>query len=51
MINDNGLRYLSTELGGEPAGGRAPTPAAARERAPRPADTRRLAGRRLAVID
>ncbi|HEV2359463.1 MAG TPA: cysteine synthase A [bacterium] len=47
MINDNGLRYLSTELTGE-------VPAAAvpeREHAPRPGDTRRLAARRLVVIE
>ena len=50
MINDNGLRYLSTALGGEPPGERAAPPAAARDRGPRPADARRLAGRRLAVI-
>jgi cysteine synthase A len=50
MINDNGLRYLSTELGGEqpPA---APRPAGAREHQPRAEDARRLARRRLVVID
>src|SRR5438309_4854563 len=50
MINDNGLRYLSTELGGEPTGVQA-TPATARQRATRPEDARRLSGRRLVVID
>jgi cysteine synthase len=50
MINDNGLRYLSTELGGErPA--EALAPAGEREHPLRPEDARRLAGRRLVVID
>lgn len=50
MINDDGLRYLSTELGGEhPADpGRA---ASARVPRPRPDDARKLARRRLVVID
>jgi cysteine synthase len=49
MINDNGLRYLSTELGGEhPA---ADASAGAREHAPRPDVARTLARRRLVVID
>ncbi|HLW46765.1 MAG TPA: cysteine synthase A [bacterium] len=49
MINDNGLRYLTTELTGassEPA-----APAADREHVPRPEDARRLAAKRLVVID
>jgi cysteine synthase len=57
MINDNGLRYLTTELGGDtpaPPGEdlrRAEAPAAARGHAPRPADTQRLAAKKLVVID
>ncbi|HYM90553.1 MAG TPA: O-acetylhomoserine (thiol)-lyase, partial [bacterium] len=51
MINDNGLRYLSTELGGEPRSDQPPPPTPARERAPRAQDARRLSGKRLVVID
>jgi len=50
MINDNGLRYLSTELWGD----RDEQIAAAeppRERPARPEDARRLAGTRLVLID
>jgi cysteine synthase A len=50
MINDNGLRYLSTELCGEPAAAE-PAAAPARDHAPRPEDAGRLARRRLVVID
>ena len=50
MINDNGLRYLSTELGGS-RDTRTMSTMAARERPPRSEDTRRLAGKRLVVID
>jgi cysteine synthase len=50
MINDDGLRYLSTELGGEhPA---APEHSAGtRVPGPRPDDARKLARRRLVLID
>ncbi len=51
MINDNGLRYLSTELGGDPLSDQAPPSAAVRKRAPRAQDARRLSGKRLVVID
>ena len=47
-INDNGLRYLSTELGGAPPPHGA---SAAPARGIRPEDARRLAGKRLVVID
>jgi cysteine synthase len=47
MINDNGLRYLSTELGGE----RVPMHARERTPEPRPEDARRLARAHLVVID
>ena len=47
MINDNGLRYLSTELTGEAA----PLEVPEREHTPRPDDARRLAAKRLVVID
>ena len=50
MINDNGLRYLSTELGGEHQNDQA-HPSTARGRATRPQDARRLAGKRLVVLD
>ncbi|TMI80136.1 MAG: cysteine synthase A [Bacillati bacterium ANGP1] len=50
MINDNGLRYLSTELGGEHQNDQA-LPSTARGRATRPQDARRLAGKRLVVLD
>jgi len=50
MINDNGLRYLSTELGEEGPRDRA-LPQPTRAPAPRPQDARRLAGKRLVVID
>jgi cysteine synthase A len=50
MINDDGLRYLSTELGGDPPRdqGRAAGP---REHRLSPDDARELARRRLVVID
>jgi cysteine synthase len=57
MINDNGLRYLTTELTGDssaPRGGdRRPeeAPAAEREHRPRPQDAQRLAAKQLIVID
>ncbi len=51
MINDNGLRYLSTELGDEHGTARAPAPTEARKRGSRPDDARRLSGKRLVVID
>jgi cysteine synthase A len=51
MINDNGLRYLSTELGGEHPLDQALASAEAREPGPRPEDARRLARKRLVVID
>ena len=47
MINDNGLRYLSTELVGE----RSTVESPSRAHAPRPEDARRLSARRLVVID
>jgi cysteine synthase A len=47
MINDNGLRYLTTELTGAAPAVEVPE----REHAPRPADARRLAAARLVVID
>jgi cysteine synthase A len=47
MVNDNGLRYLSTELGGEAS----PVAVPEREHAPRPDDSRRLAAKRLVVIE
>jgi cysteine synthase A len=47
MINDNGLRYLSTELGGE----QVPVHRRDRTPEPRPEDARRLASARLVVID
>ena len=47
MINDNGLRYLSTELAGRPA----PAHTRAESPAPRPGDARRLAETRLIVLD
>lgn len=50
MINDNGLRYLTTELTGASAAPGA-VPAAEREHTPRPADVRKLAARKLVVID
>jgi cysteine synthase len=50
MINDNGLRYLSTELVAGSAE-EAPAPEPGRVPPPRPEDARRLAERRLAVID
>ncbi len=49
MVNDNGLRYLSTELGGEAPPDHAP--AEAREHALRREDADKLARRRLVVID
>jgi cysteine synthase len=51
MVNDNGLRYLSTELGGESGRDQPPPSMAARKRAPRAQDARRLSGKRLVVID
>ncbi len=46
MINDNGLRYLSTELGGaEPT-----LDVPERSHVPRPADAARLAAKRLVII-
>ena len=51
MINDNGLRYLSTELGGEQSADQGLPSRAARERATPPRDARRLSGKRLVVID
>jgi cysteine synthase A len=50
MINDNGLRYLSTELWGDRDDQIAPA-GPPRERPARPDDTRRLAGTRLVLID
>ena len=50
MINDNGLRYLSTELWGAPGDQIAPAEAP-RERPARPEDARRLAGTHLVLID
>ena len=50
MINDNGLRYLSTELWGDPDDQIAPA-AAPRERPARPEDARRLTGTRFVLID
>ncbi len=47
VINDNGLRYLSTELGGE----QVPVHRRDRTPEPRPEDARRLARARLVVID
>lgn len=47
MINDNGLRYLSTELAGDRMMVESPT----RVHSPRPEDARRLSARRLVVID
>ena len=47
MINDNGLRYLSTELTGEIPSAAVPE----REHPPRPDDARRLAAARLVVIE
>ncbi len=51
MINDNGLRYLSTELGGEHRVEHTLAPAGARERAPGPSEARRPPRKRLVVID
>jgi cysteine synthase len=47
MINDNGLRYLSTELVGE----RTIVESPSRAHSPRSEDARRLSARRLLVID
>ena len=47
MINDNGLRYLSTELGGE----HHELHVLKRPHAPRPEDAEKLAHTRLVVID
>ncbi|HEV2438794.1 MAG TPA: cysteine synthase A [bacterium] len=47
MINDNGLRYLTTELCGAAPEIAVPD----REHAPRPDDARRLAAKHLTVID
>jgi cysteine synthase A len=47
MINDNGLRYLTTELVGEVP----PLAVPEREHAPRPDDARKLAAKRLVIID
>ncbi|HLW60195.1 MAG TPA: cysteine synthase A [bacterium] len=47
MINDNGLRYLSTEL----VGNRGAVETPSRAHPPRPEDLRRLSARRLVVID
>jgi cysteine synthase A len=47
MINDNGLRYLTTELTGRPA----PVQVRAEPPAPRPEDARRLAAKRLVIVD
>jgi cysteine synthase len=47
MINDNGLRYLTTELVGEAPALDVPE----REHAPRPDDARKLAAKRLVIID
>ena len=47
VVNDNGLRYLSTDLGGEPSAVRAPE----RGHAPRPEDQARLSRKRLVIID
>jgi len=47
MLSDNGLRYLSTELGGE----HRELEVLKRPHAPRPEDAAKLAGKRLVVID
>ncbi len=47
MINDNGLRYLSTELGG----GQPVTDVPERAHPPRREDQARLSRKRLVVID
>ena len=47
MINDNGLRYLTTELCGAAPDLAVPD----REHAPRPADARRLAAKPLTVVE
>jgi hypothetical protein len=54
MINDNGLRYLTTELtGAAPEGPRQGTALDVPERdhAARPDDARKLAAKQLVVID
>jgi len=51
MVNDNGLRYLSTELTGEDRDDHTLAPSGARERAPRPDEARRPPRKRLVVID
>jgi cysteine synthase A len=47
MVNDNGLRYLTTELCGAAPELAVPD----REHVPRPEDARRLAARRLTVVE
>jgi cysteine synthase A len=54
MINDNGLRYLTNELTGPPPEGlrqAAGLGVPERDHAPRPDDARKLAAKRLVVID